>query len=86
MTTEQGAAAMEEFGFRPVGLGEVGAPTPGRIADRLSDIQGALEDALRDHDTPALVAAIRELGRLRLALDAWDIDQMHQASKEPPHA
>lgn len=76
--TEQGAAALAEFGFDPVPLEQPGAPTPGRIADRLSDIEGHLTEAYTCMDAEALVAGIRELSRLRLALDAWDADQMQR--------
>jgi hypothetical protein len=41
-----GLAAMFEFGFQPGELDEVLRPTPGRIADRLTDIYLALTDAL----------------------------------------
>jgi hypothetical protein len=46
-TTDQGKAAMQKFGFEAVPLDDPGAPTPGRIAERLGDIiPAALENRL----------------------------------------
>jgi hypothetical protein len=68
-TTEQGAAALDEFGFCLVELDRPGAPTPGRIADRIHDIVAKLSDA---RSPGCAVAAVAELRRLNLALDAYD--------------
>jgi hypothetical protein len=72
--TEQWKAALDEFGFEFVALGQPGAPTPGRIADRLSGIACDLEHAIRTGDGQALVAAVATVRRLRLALDVWDFE------------
>lgn len=62
---EQSEAALSEFGFLIVPLGEAGAPTPSRIADRISDI-------LAKFDVGKTSKAIVELRRLVLALDSYD--------------
>lgn len=74
--TEAAAAAIADFGFATVPLGRVGAPTPGRIADRLADIEARLAAAHGRWDHAAVGEAIAELGRLRLALDGWDLSQL----------
>jgi hypothetical protein len=71
-TTDQGKAAMQEFGFKAVPLDEPGAPTPRRIAERLGDMTTALDQAVAQGDLGAINNAVAELGRLRRALDAWD--------------
>jgi hypothetical protein len=70
--TEQAAAAMHEFGFDAVPLDRPGAPTPGRIADRLADVQHELESGLRRGLLARIVRAARRLRRIVMALDAWD--------------
>jgi hypothetical protein len=77
--TEQGRAALDEFGFRLVPLDRPGAATPGRIADRLSDATGRLDDAAAARDWAAVLTALAELRRLRLALDAYDVAMMRIA-------
>lgn len=76
--TEQGAAALSEFGFDLVELDQAGAPTPGRIADRLHDIAARLQRAVRNRSPIEMVSALGELRRLRTALDAWDVGMMPQ--------
>jgi hypothetical protein len=76
---EQCRAAMGEFGFDVVDLDKPGAPTPGRIADRLSDISGSLDKALAAGSLPAVVEAAAELRRLLRALDAYDGGMMRKA-------
>jgi hypothetical protein len=72
-TTEQGLAALKEFGFDLANLNAAGAPTPGRVADRLCDISDELEQAFRAGDAARLTAGLARLRRLRPALDAWDL-------------
>lgn len=76
--TRDGEAAMREFGFAPVRLDKIGAPTPGRIADRLSDLVGSLKDAIKDGNRAAAMKQVRGLGRLQHALDTWDFCMMYQ--------
>lgn len=82
-TTEQGAAAMKEFGFSPVALNEVGAPTPGRIADRIADVVVLIDEAAKARSWNGVVRARAELSRLLLALDAWDAVIMNQIHDHP---
>lgn len=77
-TTRDGEAAMREYGFDPVRLDKIGAPTPGRVADRLSDLVGSLEDAIKDGNRATAMKQVRGLNRLRLALDAWDFCMVYQ--------
>lgn len=77
-TTRDGEAAMREFGFAPVRPDMIGAPTPGRVADRLSDLVGSLEEAIRDEKRAATMKQVRGLNRLVLALDAWDLCMVYQ--------
>jgi hypothetical protein len=79
-TTGQRKATMQEFGFEAVPLGEPGAPTPGRIAERLGDIATALEAAVATGDLGAIANCVAELGRLRRALDAWEEQMKGQES------
>lgn len=67
--TEQGAAAVAEFGFASVGKDRPHSAYPGRIADRLHDIASGLEAALKANDREAAFRGLMELRRLRLALD-----------------
>lgn len=76
--TRDGEAAMREFGFAPVRLDKIGAPTPGRVADRLSDLVGSLKDAIKEGNRAAAMKQVRGLGRLQQALDAWDFCMMYQ--------
>lgn len=75
---EQCEAALGEFGFSLVELGQAGAPTPGRIADRLFDISCDLDEALASGDAEAALSAAGELRRLRGALDTWDAQMLHK--------
>ena len=77
-TTRDGEAAMREFGFAPVRPDKIGAPTPGRVADRLSDLLGSVEDAIKEGNRAAAMKHVRGLNRLRLALDAWDFCMVYQ--------
>ena len=76
--TRDGEAAMREFGFAPVRLDKIGAPTPGRVADRLSDLVGSLKDAIKEGNRAAVMKQVSGLNRLRLALDAWGFCMMYQ--------
>jgi hypothetical protein len=80
-TTDQRKAAMQEFGFEAVPLDEPGAPTPGRIAERLGKITTALNQAVASGDLGAIANGVAELGRLCLALDTWD-DGMKEDERE----
>lgn len=71
--TEQGQAALTEFGMRAVRLGEPRSPTPGRIADRLAEISADLDAAIDGADLGEIVTAAAALRRLVLALDAWSV-------------
>ena len=61
-TTREGRAAMEDCGFDPVPLEDSGAPTPGRIADRLCDLAGNLEDAVEAGNLGAIPTASPQCG------------------------
>ncbi len=76
-------AALSEFGFELVELDQAGAPTPGRIADRLSSIERGMEELLIESDggTGGLYLACQELGNLRLALDYWNTEMAMRAAK-----
>lgn len=76
--TRDGEAAMREFGFAPVRPDKIGAPTPRRVANRLSDLVGPLEDAIKGGNRAAAMKQVRGLNRLRLALDAWDFCMVYQ--------
>jgi hypothetical protein len=65
---------MEEFGFSVEH-----PPTPGRIADRLSDICAGLEESHTEQDKDATAAGMANLRRLLLSLDAWDAVMLHRA-------
>jgi hypothetical protein len=73
-TTKDGWDALEVMGFHPVPLGDSGSPTPGRIADRLSDIVERLSSAIEARSWMEAIS-VRDEGRLLLlALDAWDAE------------
>ena len=65
-TNDRSNPAMQKFGFEAVQLDQPGAPTPGRIADRLGDITTALEEAVAKGDLGAISNGVAELGRLHL--------------------
>lgn len=69
--SEQLEAALEEFGFST----EM-RPSPGRIADRLADIEFKLEDAIKSGSWEWAAEACRELGRLRALLDAFALGRI----------
>ena len=69
-------AALEEFGFDLVDLDKPGAPTPGRIADRLTAIEKDIKNAIQADDSEQFKAALRRLGRLWFALEVWDLGMM----------
>jgi hypothetical protein len=74
--SEQGLAAMAEFGFENVDFGVEGSPAPTLIALKLGDIARDLDDALRLDFKPAAVEALAQLRRLQNALDAWVFSRM----------
>jgi hypothetical protein len=77
---EQRQAAFDEFGFEAVELDQPGAPTPGRIADRISDVVGSLEEAVCLKSWKKVLRATAELRRLRFALDVYDGEMQRRAS------
>jgi hypothetical protein len=58
VTTEQGAAALQEFGFALVDLDQTGAPTPRRIANHIADIHRRLQDGLHLQSAEVMVLAL----------------------------
>lgn len=70
--TVVGWIAMQECGFDLVELHQVGAPTPGRIADRLHDVIDKIEDDVLSLDAEVVENALSSLRCLLLALDTWD--------------
>jgi hypothetical protein len=81
-TTPEGEKAMVAMGFKAVPLTETGAPTPGRIADRLHSHTKLLTDAMTSRNWRAVQMARQELLTLILALDAWDATQLTGTIKE----
>jgi hypothetical protein len=71
---------MQEFGFEAVPLDELGAPTPGRIADCLGDITTALDQAVVNGDLGAIANGAGKVARLRMALSAWEEQMKGQES------
>jgi len=65
-TNDRSNPAMQKFGFEAVRLDQPGAPTPGRIADRLGDITTALEEAVAKGDLGAISNGVAELMILAL--------------------
>jgi hypothetical protein len=49
-----------------------GAPTTDRIAKRLSDISPALDQAVPSGALVNIASCVAELGRLRMAREAWE--------------
>jgi hypothetical protein len=71
--TLEAIALLGEFGFEFVAVDQVGEPTPGRIADRLSEIIAALEDANARGNPAAVRQATEKLKRLQQAIDVWSL-------------
>jgi hypothetical protein len=71
--TLEAIALLGEFGFEFVATDQVGEPTPGRIADRLSEIIAALEDAAARGNMGAVHNATEKLKRLQQAIDVWSL-------------
>jgi hypothetical protein len=71
--TLEAIALLGEFGFEFVAADQVGEPTPGRIADRLSEIIAALEDANARGNPGAVRQAVEKLKRLQQAIDVWSL-------------
>jgi hypothetical protein len=71
--TLEAVALLGEFGFEFVAADQVGEPTPGRIADRLTDLIAALEDAQARGDLGAVQQATEKLKRLQQAIDVWSL-------------
>ena len=82
-TTDQGKAAMQEFGFEADPLDQPGAPAPGQIAECLGDIITALENAVANGDLGAIANSVAELVRLRTALDAYCKHREKTSRKTP---
>jgi hypothetical protein len=74
--TRPAKKAMEEFGFKAVNLDEPGAPTPGRIADRLSDIHSLLVEGIQQGEADKIAEATIQLATLLLALDGYDAEML----------
>jgi len=71
--TLEAIALLGEFGFEYVDPEQVGEPTPGRIADRLSEIIVTLEDAQARGNLAAVQQATEKLKRLQRAIDVWSL-------------
>jgi hypothetical protein len=89
--TLEAIALLGEFGFEFVAADQVGEPTPGRIADRLSEIISALEDANARGNPSAVRHATEKLKRLQQAIDVWSLlasqlDDSTVTSQAPPPA
>jgi len=88
--TVEAIALLGEFGFEFVAADQVGEPTAGRIADRLTEIIAALEDARARGDLGAVQQVAEKMKKLQRALDVWSLltgeleDDEPQA--EPPVA
>jgi hypothetical protein len=70
-TTDEGEAALKEFGFGTVQLAESAAPRPGPVADRLRGLVAELERATDAGDLGGIVNGVAAVRRLMRALDAW---------------
>jgi hypothetical protein len=86
--TLEAIALLGEFGFEFVAADQVGEPTPGRIADRLSEVIAALEDATARGNLGAVHHATEKLKRLQQAIDVWsllasDLDDSQPAPQGP---
>jgi hypothetical protein len=71
--TLEAITLLGEFGFEFVAADQVGEPTPGRIADRLSEIIAALEEANARGNPGAVHQATEKLKRLQQAIDVWSL-------------
>jgi hypothetical protein len=78
-TTVAGLDAIEH-----TGLGDCGGPSPGRIGDRVADIEAQLEFALADKDWVQVADVLSELATLRLALDSLSFVDIHTATRGVP--
>ena len=90
--TVEAIALLGEFGFEFVAADQVGEPTAGRIADRLTEIIAALEDARARGDLGAVQHVAEKLKKLQRALDVWSLltgeleDDEPETEAEPPVA
>ncbi len=71
--TLEAVALLGEFGFEFVAPDQVGEPTPGRIADRLTDIITALDEAVAQGNLASVQQATEKLKRLQGAIDVWSL-------------
>jgi outer membrane biosynthesis protein TonB len=71
--TLEAIALLGEFGFEFVAADQVGEPTPGRIADRLSEIIATLEEAIARGNLGAVHQATEKLKRLQQSIDVWSL-------------
>src|SRR5262249_26789244 len=71
--TLEAVALLGEFGFEFVAPDQVGEPTPGRIADRLTEIITALEEAIAQGNLASVQQATEKLKRLQGAIDVWSL-------------
>lgn len=84
--TLEAIALLGEFGFEYIAPDQVGEPTPGRIADRLSEIIASLEEALARGNFAAVQQATEKLKRLQRAIDVWSLLASEPEIPEPPAA
>ncbi len=85
--TLEAITLLGEFGFEFVAADQVGEPTPGRIADRLSEIITVLEEANARGNPSAVRQATEKLKRLQQAIDVWSLlasELDDQPAPQPP--